>query len=97
MYEATQAFYKIITGNDKMALIKWMKQYWKTKLRTLKAFIVGIKMDYKAVINTIKQNITNGITEGFVNKLKEIKRNMYGRATIKLLKNKLVLEHIFFN
>lgn len=97
MYEATQAFYKIITGNDKMALIRWMKQYWKTKLRTLKTFIVGIKMDYKAVVNTIKQNITNGITEGFVNKLKEVKRNMYGRATIKLLKNKLVLEHIFFN
>ena len=37
-------------------------------------------MDYKAVRNTIKYNITNGITEGFVNKLKVVKRVMYGRA-----------------
>ena len=53
--------------------------------------------NFKAVRNTIRLNVTNGITEGYVNKLKAVKRLMYGRAGIELLKNKLVLEHVLFN
>jgi transposase len=74
-----------------------MKKYWKTKIRTLKTFLTGVKLDYRAILNTIRENVTNGITEGFVNKLKAVKRTMYGRAGIKLLRRKMVLEHIFFN
>ena len=59
--------------------------------------MIGIKRDFQAVRNTIRLNITNGITEGFVNKLKVMKRNMYGKAGLELLKNKLVIEHILFN
>lgn len=97
MYEATKEFYSIITGTDSCRLIRWMKKYWKTKIRTLKTFLTGVKFDYRAILNTIKENVTNGITEGFVNKLKAVKRTMYGRASIKLLRRKMVLEHIFFN
>ncbi len=97
MYEASTAFYELITGNDPDALIRWMKKFWKTKVNTLKAFITGIKMDFKAVKNTIKYNITNGITEGFVNKLKVVKRVMYGRAGLDLLKRKMIMEKILFN
>ena len=74
-----------------------MKKYWKTRISSLKTFIIGLRHDYQAVRNTIKLNITNGITEGFVNKLKVVKRVMYGRAGINLLKNKLILEHVLFN
>lgn len=77
MYEASTAFYELITGNDSDALIRWMRKFWNTKVNTLKAFIIGVKMDFKAVRNTIKYNVTNGITEGFVNKLKVVKRIMY--------------------
>ena len=97
MYEASTAFYELITGNDPDALIRWMRKFWKTKVNTLKAFITGIKMDFKAVKNTIKYNITNGITEGFVNKLKVVKRVMYGRAGLDLLKRKMIMEKILFN
>ena len=97
MYNATERFYAIITGSDTTELIRWMKKYWKTSIATLKTFILGIMKDYKAVRNTIKLNVTNGITEGYVNKLKAVKRLMYGRAGIELLKNKLVLEHVLFN
>ena len=97
MYNATERFYAIITGSDTTELIRWMKKYWKTSIATLKTFILGIMKDYKAVRNTIKLNVTNGITEGYVNKLKAVKRLMYGRAGIELLKNKLVLEHLLFN
>ena len=97
MYEAMEGFCKVIKGNETVELVRWMKRYWKTGIQSLKTFIIGIKKDFQAVRNTIKLNITNGMTEGFVNKLKAVKRSMYGRAGLELLKNKLVLEHILFN
>lgn len=97
MYEAMESFCKIINGNETVRLVRWMKRYWKTGIHSLKTFIIGIKKDFQAVRNTIRLNITNGMTEGFVNKLKAIKRSMFGKAGLELLKNKLVLEHIFFN
>ena len=97
MYDATKKFHAVITGSDTAELIRWMKRFWKTSIATLKTFIIGIMKDFKAVRNTIRLNVTNGITEGYVNKLKAVKRLMYGRAGIELLKNKLVLEHVLFN
>ena len=97
MYEATHEFYQVITGTSTVELVRWMKRYWKTGLSTLKTFIIGIMKDFKAVRNTIRLNVTNGITEGYVNKLKAVKRVMYGRAGIELLKRKLVMEHVLFN
>lgn len=85
MYEATTSFYNIIRGNNEMELIRWMKKYWKTNISQLKTFIKGVKLDYNAVKNTIIYNVANGITEGFVNKLKVTKRIMYGKASIELL------------
>ena len=97
MYDATGEFYAVITGSNTNELVRWMKRFWKTSIATLKTFIIGIMKDFKAVRNTIRLNVTNGITEGYVNKLKAVKRLMYGRAGIELLKNKLVLEHVLFN
>ncbi len=96
-YEAAKSFYTIITSNEPGLLIRWMKQHWKTDVPSLKTFLIGVKIDFKAVRNTIAYNITNGITEGFVNKLKVVKRIMYGRAGIELLRRKMVMEHVFFN
>ena len=97
MYEATNSFCKIIKGSESIELIRWMRKYWKTNIAHLKTFIKGVKLDYNAVKNTIIYDITNGITEGFVNKLKVVKRIMYGKASIGLLKNKLTMEHVLFN
>jgi transposase len=97
MYDATEKFHAVITGSDTTELIRWMKRFWNTSIATLKTFIIGVMKDFKAVRNTIRLNVTNGITEGYVNKLKAVKRLMYGRAGVELLKNKLVLEHVLFN
>lgn len=97
MYEAMDSFCTVIKGNETAALVRWMKEHWKTRISSLKTFVIGLKKDYQAVRNTIRLIITNGITEGFVNKLKAVKRTMYGRAGINLLKRKLVLENVLFN
>ncbi|TDE10808.1 transposase [Dyadobacter psychrotolerans] len=51
-----------------------------------KGFARGIESDYEAVNQAVISNVSNGPVEGQVNKLKTIKRNMYGRASFDLLK-----------
>ena len=54
-------------------------------------------MDIKAVKNALINTVSNGITEGYVNKLKMIKRVMYGKAKLPLLKIKMVMPPWIFN
>ena len=62
----------------------------------LDAFVRGLKHDFDAVKNAIITDYSNGIIEGHINKIKVIKRIMYGRCHFETLKNKcLFLEHLY--
>ncbi len=97
IYNAAESFYAVIKGDNVAALKAWISTYEESTITKLKTFVYGIKMDLKAVSNSIKYKVSNGIVEGYVNKLKEVKRTMYGRAHIKLLKRKMVMTNILFN
>lgn len=51
-----------------------------------KSFVRGIRQDFEAVRQAMNSEWSNGQTEGQVNRLKMIKRQMYGRASFKLLR-----------
>ena len=55
----------------------------------------GIRQDIVAVKNGIDRQYNNGLAEGSVNKLKVIKRIMYGRNSFELLKAKVLLHEQF--
>lgn len=57
-------------------------------------FIGSLKTDLEAVINAASYGISNGITEGNVNKIKQIKRDMYGRASYELLRKKVIYQSL---
>ena len=79
-------------------LMEWIEKYRKSSLHRIKTFVHGLTMDLDAVKNTVRYPISNGIVEGHVNKLKAIKRVMYGRAGLSLLCVKMYLaENVFFN
>lgn len=59
----------------------------------LKNFAKGIKGDYHAVEQAINSDISSGKVEGHINKLKTIKRSMYGRAGIDLLTKMLLAKN----
>ena len=63
----------------------------KYKLAGLKTFARGLLRDIKAVENGIHMPWSNGAVEGHVNRIKSIKRQMYGRASFELLRNKVIL------
>ncbi|WP_072366664.1 ISL3 family transposase [Chitinophaga sancti] len=51
-------------------------------LKELKSFAKGLLPDLTAVVNAISLTWSNRQVEGQINKLKTIKRQMYGRALI---------------
>ena len=61
----------------------------------LQTYVNGIRIDINAVKNGIKLKYNNGLAEGSVNKIKVIKRIMYGRNSFDLLKAKVLLHEQF--
>ena len=55
----------------------------------LASFASGIEADAAAVLAAIVQTWSNGQTEGQVTKLKLVKRQMYGRGKLDLLRARL--------
>ena len=53
-------------------------------------FAWGISEDYEAVKNALTYEWCNGQLEGQVNRLKLIKKQMYGRAKFDLLKARVL-------
>ena len=68
----------------------WIKQAKKINVKELNSFLTLIESDIDAVRNAIKYNYSNGLTEGFNNKTKVIKRVMYGRCSFDLLRLKIL-------
>jgi transposase len=57
----------------------------------LRSFAAGIRNDQQAVINGLTLHWNSGKVEGTVNKIKMIKRQMYGRAGFDLLRKRVIL------
>lgn len=60
------------------------------KLKEYVSFARGLSEDYEAVKNALRYEWSNGQLEGWVNRLKLIKRQMYGRAKFDLLKARVL-------
>jgi len=85
------SFKDLLLGNDDSLLEDWMNKTWAIGKFQLQSFVRGLRSDIKAVRNAIKTNWSNGQVEGQVNRLKSIKRQMYGRASFELLRRKVIL------
>ena len=63
----------------------------------LVAFVKGLQQDIEAVENAVTSDLSNGFVEGTNNKIKMVKRVMYGRCGIRLLKAKLIYQSLMNN
>ncbi|MDR1769221.1 MAG: ISL3 family transposase [Hungatella sp.] len=68
----------------------WMIKAKALSIREINSFIEGLLRDWDAVRNAIIFSYSNGLAEGSVNKIKVIKRIMYGRCDFKTLKLKIL-------
>jgi transposase len=77
------------TGVDN--LDTWLAAVEADDIPELHTFARGIRQDYTAVRNGLSLPHNSGACEGAVNRLKTIKRQMYGRASFSLLRKRILL------
>jgi transposase len=71
-------------------LQEWIDQAKASGIAELKAFAVKLLQDKEAVVAAIVLPYTQGQTEGRINKLKLVKRSMYGRGKFDLLRQRVL-------
>ena len=64
--------------------------YKYSSLKELASFASGLEKDISAVENAVASDLSNAFVEGTNNKVKMVKRTMYGRCSKKLLAAKLM-------
>jgi transposase len=85
-YNFAQAFLRIIRQQLSRALDPWLDAVLTHRIPGLVHFARGLKKDVPAVRAALTLPYSNGQVEGQVNRLKLIKRQMYGRANFDLLR-----------
>ncbi len=90
VYLLSQEFVTMLKERQVEALDEWLKQAKACHVTELTSFVNGIRRDYAAVRAAFCLPWSNGITEGHVNRLKFLKRQMSGRAHLDLLRVKVL-------
>ena len=91
MYNRVHSFKKMFSEKRPDAFDAWLDEGETSNIIILRTFIHGLRLDYDAVKAAMTSVWSNGQVEGQVNKLKLIKRQMYGRASFDLLRKRVLL------
>ena len=97
LYALTKDFYSVIFSKNPAKMDDWINTAQKYDIPELQTFLNGVKKDLTAVKNGIIYPYNNGLAEGSVNKIKVIKRIMYGRNSFELLKAKVLFSELFYD
>jgi transposase len=76
-------------GGDQLPA--WIDAVRADNLPALHSFATGLTHDQAAVTAGLTLPWNNGPTEGTVNRLKTVKRSMYGRANLDLLRRRTLI------
>lgn len=90
IHDIVKSFKNTLFSKQPDELEKWMEDAERLEIEQISSFVNGIRRDISAVQKAIELDYNNGLAEGSVNKLKVIKRIMYGRNSFMLLKGKLL-------
>ncbi len=71
-------------------LDEWLAEVDASEAAVMRRFAKGLKKDLSAVRAGLTESWSNGPVEGFIHKLKLIKRSMYGRASFGLLRRRVL-------
>lgn len=89
-YELIRDFWEMVRGRKAESFTTWLEAAGKSKLTELENFATGLKRDEMAVRAALSSEWSNGQSEGQINRLKFIKRQMFGRAKLDLLKARVL-------
>ncbi|HEV8044268.1 MAG TPA: ISL3 family transposase, partial [Rubrobacter sp.] len=89
-YRLTQGFTRMVRRLEGGELDEWLEEADASEAVVMKRFAASLKKDLSAVRAGLTESWSNGPVEGFVHKLKLIKRSMYGRASFGLLRRRVL-------
>ncbi|WP_204069642.1 transposase, partial [Planobispora siamensis] len=84
--EHVRGFAAIMTGRNGHLLDDWIATTAAGSSPQLAAFATGLRRDHAAVVAGLTLPHSSGAVEGIVNKIKFLKRQMFGRANFDLLR-----------
>jgi transposase len=90
LYQLVQAFRHLLHQREGEKLDGWLSKVKESQIEELLGFASGIEKDKAAVVAGLTLPQNNGLVEGKVNKLKLIKRMMFGRAAFPLLRQRVL-------
>jgi transposase len=85
-YQLAQTFIKMVHNSKPDALNPWIHDALNSTLTPFKTLATGIHRDKAAVLAALSLPWSSGQVEGQINRLKTLKRQMYGRASLDLLR-----------
>ncbi len=85
-----QAFWRLFQKPNELTLDAWLNQAETSTIPEFERFAKSLRGDYQAVKAATTLPWSNGQVEGQVNRLKLIKRQMYGRAKFDLLRRRVI-------
>jgi transposase len=86
----TEEFQQLVKRRRESVLDQWRERVARSGLSELKSFAEGLMSDEAAVREALRSKWSNGQAEGQINRLKMIKRNMYGRGKLDLLRSRVL-------
>jgi hypothetical protein len=89
-YQLAQEFADLLRGRKEEELSGWLKKVYASAIAELVSFAKGLERDEAAVRASLSLPWSQGPVEGAINKLKLIKRSMYGRANFDLLRTRVL-------
>ncbi len=88
--DLADAFAALIRKQSPGTLSEWLARGEASPDPDLRRFAEGIRREEAAVQAAVTETWSNGPVEGHVNRLKTIKRQMYGRAGFVLLRARVL-------
>jgi transposase len=88
--DLADAFAELVRKRSQETLGAWLARAQAASCPEMRGFAEGIRQDEAAVLAAVTERWSNGPVEGHVNRLKTIKRQMYGRAGFALLRARVL-------
>jgi transposase len=86
-----QDFAQLVRQRHSEQFEPWLERAEQSQLAPFERFARSLREDYDAVKAGVTLSTSNGQVEGQINRLKILKRQMYGRAGIELLERRFLL------
>ena len=90
MRQLAMRFRGILRSKDTGRLDVWLNDAQQSGIYAVQRFVRTLRQDIDAVRNALTERWSNGQTEGQINRLKTLKRAMYGRASTELLRARML-------